>query len=812
MKIGRKKKAIRRKRTSQSGPRYWVTVGTLAAYTAVTGKSSWLAYAQEARGTKPSPSVAQTLTVQRFDIPPGPLNTVLGAFRDATGIQAVMSNEEMGSVASPGVSGLYSAEQGLKQLLAGTGIGYRFSDPETVTLEILGPSESVVVTEEAPLSTPKYTEPLRDTPQTITVVPREVMQAQGTTTLRDALRNVAGISLAAGEGGAQGDNLTIRGFTARNDIFIDGMRDFGSYYRDPFNLEEIQVLQGPSSVMFGRGSTGGVVNLTTKTPQLSPFVTGTVDFGTDRTKRIAVDIDKPLPALGTGAAFRLSFMGHDSQVAGRDIAENRRCGIAPSLALGLGSPTRLTLSYFHQSADDTPDYGIPWLFNGPAPVRRENYYGFQNANFLRTSVDIGSAKFEHDFSPNITLRNELRLANYNRSAQITEARVPTTATPDTPLNAIAVNRGQIAVDSIESFFQDQLDVTVRFETGWIKHTLVAGVEAGRETSDPTRPTFTGVPVTSLLEPDTNQPFSGGATITSRVQTTAISFGAFAIDTLRLGEKWQLVGGARWDRFDADYKQFVPPTAAFQRVDTMPSWRGALVYKPKPTGSIYFGYGTSFNPSAESLSLSASIANIPPEKNKTYEVGTKWDLSSGRCSLRTALFRTEKTNAREPDPNNPLRNVLSGNQLVEGVEFEAATRLTSRWQIISSYAFLHSELATSQFYPAAVGSPLANVPQNTFNLWSQYQLPSRLEVGGGAQFVDKRTASTTAPFDPVTGLIKEVPGYWDFNAMAKYPLSERLDLQLNVYNLTNKYYFDQIHPGHIVPGIGRTALLGLNFRF
>ena len=155
-----------------------MTLGTLAAYTAVTGKSSWFAYAQEARGTKPSLSVGQTLTVQRFDIPPGPLNTVSGAFRDATGIQVVLSNEEMGSVASPGVSGLYSAEQGLKQLLAGTGIGYRFTDPETVTLEILGPSESVVVTEQAPLNTPKYTEPLRDTPQTITVVPREVMQAQ----------------------------------------------------------------------------------------------------------------------------------------------------------------------------------------------------------------------------------------------------------------------------------------------------------------------------------------------------------------------------------------------------------------------------------------------------------------------------------------------------------------------------------------------------------------------------------------------------------------------------------------------------------
>jgi catecholate siderophore receptor len=664
---------------------------------------------------------------------------------------------------------------------------------------------------EAP-SLPKYTEPLRDTPQSITVVPHEVMEDQGVTTLRDALRNVAGISIAAGEGGSQGDNLTLRGFTARNDIFLDGMRDFGSYYRDPFNLESIEVLKGPSSIMFGRGSTGGVINQVSKMPGLTSFSAGTLAFGNDRTRRATADVQTPLPDLGPNAALRFNLMGHESKLAGREVGVTRRFGFAPTLALGLGTPTRLTFSYFHQSEDDIPDYGIPWLFNGPAPVSRSNYYGFKENNFLKTDVDIVTVKMEHDFSEALTIRDQLRYGHYTRDAQITEARIAGTPTPATPLTEINVIRNQIVADSVETFLQNQLDVTARFSTGFIRHTLVAGVEAGRETSDPTRATFTGVPGTSLLTPDEGQLFSGNSTITSRINTTATSIAGYAIDTLKLGEKWELIGGFRWDRFSASYEQSVPPGSAFDRVDRMLSWRGALVYKPMPDGSVYFGYGTSFNPSAETLALSAANADIPPEKNKTFEVGSKWDLFSKNLALRAALFRTEKTNAREPDPNNPLLNVLSGEQRVDGFELETAGRLTDRWKIFSGYAFMKSKLVSSVFFPTAVGAQLANVPKNTFNLWTTYAFPWGFEVGAGGQYVASRTASTTVPVDPATGLMKEVPGYWTVDAMAEYYLSERIAIQLNLYNLTDKYYDDQIHPAHIVPGAGRSALLTMRFRF
>jgi catecholate siderophore receptor len=658
---------------------------------------------------------------------------------------------------------------------------------------------------------PKYTEPLRDTPQSISVVPKEVMNEQGVTTLRDTLRNVPGISIAAGEGGAQGDNLTVRGFSARNDLFIDGMRDFGSYYRDPFNTEAVEVLQGPSSVTFGRGTTGGVVNQESKKPKLDSFYGGTFNVGTDQTERVTLDFDHAVPLLVKGAAFRLNLMANDNKVAGRDVAENRRYGIAPALSLGLNGPTQFTVSYLHQTADDTPDYGIPWLLDHPAPVDRQNYYGFPDTNRLQTKANIGTATLRHEFTKNITLHSQTRYAHYSRGALISEALVPTTVTPTTPLASIEVTRNEIAADSVETFGQNQTDVVYKIRTGHIAQTLVAGTEIGHETSTPIRFAFTRVPQTSLLHPDTHQPFGGVRTLRSETDATALSFATYMVDTVKLTDKVQVIGGIRWDRFDAEVSQAVAPASSFNRVDNMVSWRGAIVFRPVNNASIYFDYGTSANPSAEALALSATTANTAPETNKTYEVGSKVDFSRG-ISTRVSVFRTDKDNGREPstDPALALQNVLAGSQRVDGFEFELNGRVSDRCQLMLGYALLDSRVLKSLAFPLAVGAPLANVPRNTLTFWTNYRMPLRLMLGGGGQFVDSRTASSTTPF--VNGLLKQVPSYWVFDAVAKYPLTDRIDLQVNVYNLANRYYYDQIHPAHIVPGGGRRALAGLNFKF
>jgi len=791
-----------------------MAIGTLAAYgIAVPTKTAFACLQDRVGGPSSSDTTDQgaTLPLRRFDIPAGPLEDAIAAFQKATGVNVHFTNEGIKTLNSKGVTGLHTVEEGLRLLLEGSGVSARFTAARSVELELRAGASTVDVSATvSQVTSPKYTEPMRDTAQTIDVVSGQTMDQQGVTTLRDALRNVAGISLAAGEGGSQGDNLTIRGFTARNDLFIDGMRDFGSYYRDPFNTEEVEVLQGPSSVTFGRGSTGGVVNQQTKSASLSHSISGSLDLGTDLTRRVTLDVNEPVKALGDGAAFRINIMGDENNVAGRNAAKNRRFGVAPTLSLGLGTATRWTFSYFHQDADDIPDYGIPWLFNGPAPVNRNNFYGFQS-DYLRTYDDIATARMEHDVSSHITIRDQVRFANYVRDVRITEPQI-LTPTLSTPLSALVVNRHEIAVNSVESYLDNQLDMTAHFKTAGVEHTLVAGIEGSRETSDPTCPTITGDPTTSLLNPVDTQPYSGIAPITSQVKTTALSVAAYVLDTVKVGKHWDLTGGVRWDRFDTDYKQSIAPATAFSRVDAMPTWRAAVVYKPVDRGSIYFDYGTSFNPSAESLSLSASNANLPPEKNKTYEFGTKWDVPGTRLSFTAAVFRTDKTNAREPDPTNSLLNVLAGNQRVNGAQVGVKGHITRKWELTTSYANLDSRVVSSNYYPAAIGAQLANVPRNTFNIWNEYHLPWRWEMGGGANYVSSRTASSTVPLDPTTGLVKEVPGYWVFNAMFKRPINEHVDFQANINNIANRYYYDELHPGHIVLGPGRSALLGFKFKF
>jgi catecholate siderophore receptor len=832
----------------------WLALGTVTAYAAVAfarptpQQSTSAAVPNDPKQSSGTPN----LTVRRFNITAGSLDIAVAAFERFTGVHVMLSipTETIAGFRSPGVVGLYSDRQAMTLLLAGTGLSSREQSDGSIVIAVTAKEDVVVSAQNsAPqIELDRYPMPLLDTPQSITVISQQTMQDQGAATLRDALRNAPGISLAAGEGGSQGDNLTLRGFTARNDIFLDGMRDFGSYYRDSFNYESVEVLEGPSSVTFGRGSTGGVINQESKSPELHPFVVAEGDLGTDVTRRFTVDINQPLPKLGTGDAVRLNVMGHDANVAERDVTENKRFGVAPELALGLGTPNRLRASYFHFNENDIPDYGIPWYFNHPAQVARHNYYGFRDGNFLDTNVNMGTVKAEHDIDGWATLRNTIRYANNERHARITEPQVNNATagliTPTTPLDQVNVNRNQIAVYSNESFLWDQLDATVHGTTFGIRHVAVIGAEGGRETSDPKRPTFNyvnaagqtinTVPTADLLRPNEDQLFAGTAARSSDVHATSTSYGIYLLDTMQFGRHWEFTGGARFDRFNTDEKSVAyptptqsvaggpvtqgPPTITYpSRLDRKPSWRAAVVYKPRENGSIYFDYGTSWNPSAETLSLTVGpngtgTANLAPEFNRSYEVGSKWDFNQSRLSLRADLFRTTKDNAREASPTNSLLYVLAGTQRVDGAEVAVVGRINSQWRVLSSYTYMHSEVVASQYYPQSVGYKLANVPDNLFNLWTTYQPTSRWVMGLGGNFVDSRTASSTVPLDPTTGLIKQVPSYWVFNAMGSYSLGEHVSLQANIFNLADRNYIDEIHPAHIVPGAGTSGLFGLNFKF
>jgi catecholate siderophore receptor len=794
---------MKSKSRKRRAPRYWiVAIGTMGMLVAYCPRNSHNIILGKGRHDDAAMATQQQIT---FDIPAGRLESVLLAFQKVSGLHVVIPNDAMRSIASAGVSGRYSSEQALREILRDTGISYRFSDRQTVILEIHAGTESVEVRDDARsiVSSPKYTEPLLDTPQTITVISKEVIEEQGATTLRDVLKNVPGLTITAGEGGnPAGDNLTLRGFSARNDIFVDGVRDLSPQSRDPFNLEQVDVVKGPGSVYTGRGSTGGSINLLNKTPGVKRTFGGTFDFGTDRTRRATADVNVP---FGDSLAFRMNLLAHHSGVAGRDVVKFERWGVAPSLTWGLGKPTRFTASYYKLKQNNISDYGIPWVpvtnnalvafRDRPAPVPRNTFYGLRNRDFEKLNSDLVTLKFEHDFNDNLSLRNQLRFANSSRDSIATPPRFANN-------NSTNINRELRSWQTEDKVWDNQTDFSVRFSTGRIEHALVSGFDFTRENN--TRKTRTAANMlTTLLNPNPDDVFTGPITVSPIVgDVTANSQALYLFDTAKFGKKWELTGGLRWDRFDADG---IRTTGALvSRVDRMLSVRAGAVFKPLPQGAIYASYGTSLNPSLEGLSYNTANTVIDPEKTYTVEAGSKWDFFGGRMLLSGALFRVEKLNARTPGvlPGDPPQ-VLQGKQRVDGLELSVEGNVTRAWQVLAGYTFLDSQTVDSNV-PAEIGKELVNTAPNSFNVWTTYRLPAGFHFGGGARFVGRRFGNTINT--------RFVDAYWTFDVMASYPISKHVDLKLNLYNLTDKFYFDRIGGGHVVPGPGRAAMLSTSFRF
>ncbi len=444
-------------------------------------------------------------------------------------------------------------------LLAGTGLGILQShsayaqDPKSEApvdrstvqeVSVLGQKDAYKVNTS---SLSKLTAPILDTPQSVDTITQQVMQDRAITDLNQALRNVPGITIGAGEFKSMGNSPTIRGFVARTDMFLDGIRDYGDYYRDPFNLEDVEVLEGPSGILFGRGSTGGVIEQASKLPMLHEAISGVLSGATDDTRRATIDVNEPLSGLGTGTALRVNAMGVKADVTDRDVVADSRWGFAPSITFGLGTASRATLAYYHQYNDDIPDYGLPYFGATPAAVSRDNFYGFRS-DFMRTRTDIASFKVDHDFSAAFTLENQLRFASYGRSFRFSEPLIATSVPLTTALSSVNVTRNVNAGNSVDTMLWDQLFGTVRFQTGDIHNASVIGIEGGHEKAGPNFYNFSGVPTTALLNPNENQAFSGLEFPRYATHLSANSVAPFLMNTATL-DRWQAILGVRWDRFE-----------------------------------------------------------------------------------------------------------------------------------------------------------------------------------------------------------------------------------------------------------------------
>jgi catecholate siderophore receptor len=652
---------------------------------------------------------------------------------------------------------------------------------------------------------PLLTQPLIDTPQTITAISEAVIQLQGATDLRDVLRNDPSVSAHADEDNAQGTNVYIRGFSARYDMYLDGQLDFGSYYRDPFNLEGVEVLTGPSSVLFGRGSTGGAIAQGSKKPRADEFADGTLSVGTDRLERVTADANLPLLQ---GTAFRVNGMAQEAGIAGRDVVGTKRVGIAPSFSAGMDSTTQLTISYLYQRQWDKPDYGVPWVDIGaptnvshPAPVPPDNFYGFQS-DYSHVSVNLLTASLRSEPAENISLRNQVRYGVYDQEYREAEPGIRPIIAPGTPLSTITVTRTERGGSAHQTFLDDQLSFTAGFETFGVQHRLVAGAEAGRQNSRPTVLKFSGVPGTNLMAPNEDQAFSATSTPSSVVHFVANTQALFATDTLRFGEHWELNGAARVDRFAAHYRNEVPSPVTLEHTDVVPSWRGAAIYKPIPDVSVYAMYGTSFDPSAEGLSLSASTANLAPERSHSVETGAKWDANK-YLLLSGALFRTVMSNLREASPTDPSTQILAGTARSEGLELEAQGYPTRGWLVLAGLTYMDALILSSP--NGDRGSQLQNAPRTSLRMFSAYDLTGRLTVGGSIAYSSSRVPGTVVDGN---GFRQQVPGYWTASASARYRVASRISLQLNVDNIADRRFYDGLDDNHVNVSAGRSARLSM----
>jgi len=690
------------------------------------------------------------------------------------------------------------------------------------------------------LASPKFTKPIRDIPQTLTVVPEELIREQNATSLRDVLRNVPGISMQAGEGGGgpAGDNLSIRGFAARSDIFVDGIRDTagGGYSRDPFNLEQVEVAKGPASTNAGRGSTGGSINLSSKTPKLDNRYDLMLSGGTDDLYRGTFDVNQAVPNLN-GVAVRLNGVYHSQDIPGRDFVENERWGIAPSIAIGLGTDTRFTLSYLHLDQDNVPDYGIPFvprtsvnaaLPGGIPAVDYDNFYGNLARDHEKLQTDLITGVFEHDFSDVLKLRSAVRVGRSRRDSITTAPRfvngvVPPPAPGDPPFPAgstfptTTLNRQFQSRDQVDTTFSNVTDLRYDFSTGIVDHEVVAGFEIARDNSTNYGRVAPAAPTTDLYAPTPWDPYTGFASRSGAVtDVTTDSLGIFLFDSAEIGEKWLVTGGLRWDSFDATYTN-LPATFSstvpiseglyLARKDEEFSYRAAVTYKPCEQGSIYLGYGTSFNPSTEGLTYStnALLVATKPEESETIELGTKWEFFDSKMLLSAALFRTDKSNARTTDPISGVID-LTGEQRVQGLELGVNGSITDEWRIFGGYTYMDSEVLESKA-PLELGNEVSNTPEHALSLWTTYDLPRGFAVGAGTQYVDTRFNNQAN-----RGTRQEAPSYTLVDAMVSYEVNENLTLRLNGYNLADKDYIDRLGGGHFVPGQGRSFVLSANMTF
>jgi catecholate siderophore receptor len=702
----------------------------------------------------------------------------------------------------PGTSTLKVAAAGFAELSQRVNSAQVGTGPREFVLQIAGVRESVSVTASAGYDVPasssptKTLTPLRDVPQSITVVTQELIKDQLMMSIGDVVKYVPGITAHQGENNR--DDLVIRGNRSSADFFLNGVRDDVQYYRDLYNLDRVEALKGPNAMIFGRGGGGGVVNRVIKEASFQPLRAGTLQAGAYGNKRLTTDLDQPLtPTL----AFRVNGMVEDSG-SFRTGVNLERAGVNPTLTFAPNSQTKLTVGYEYLRDTRVADRGITSFQGRPAAVDPSTFYGNPDESHVRARVNIGSALVEHQLA-RLTLRSRTMVGGYDRFYQ---NFVPGAVSPDQ--SRVTLTAYNNASNRTNVF--NQTDLTYAASIGGVRHTLLAGAEVGRQMTDNFRQSgFFNNTAASLLVPfsqpmmTTPVTFRQNATDADNHVRAEVA-AAFAQDQVELSRDLQVIGGVRLDRFDLQYHNNRNGDA-LSRVDTLVSPRAGIVFKPIARVSLYGSHSVSYLPSAgdQFSSLTVVTQQLKPEQFKNYEVGMKWDFLSA-LSLTTAVYRLDRTNTRSTDPNDPTRIVQTGSQRTNGFELGVNGRITPAWRVAGGYAY-QDAFVTSATAAARAGAQAGQVPHHTFSLWNHYQFNSRLAAGLG---VLHRSDMFAAIDNTVT-----LPGYTRVDAAAYLRLRKGLRLQANVENLFDEKYFVNADGNtNISPGAPRALRVALMATF
>lgn len=672
------------------------------------------------------------------------------------------------------------------------------------TITVIGP-RTYRVTENS--SSTRTDTPLIDVPQAITVVTEAELRDRAAQNLADTVRYVPGVSFAQGEGNR--DTPIFRGNASTADMFVDGVRDDVQYFRDLYNVEQVDVLRGSNGMIFGRGGGGGVINRVTRQANGRDIHAFTAQASGEGGGRVTGDFGV---AIDDMASFRITGVYEDSD-SYRDDVSYERNGVNPTFALQIDANTLLRVGYEYYDYEFVADRGVSSFAGRPLDVDPRTFMGDPARSPTTATVNAINLRFEHEFTNGLQLTNHTRWGIYDKFYQ----NVFPGATSGGGAN-VAIEAYNQATDR-NSFF-NQTDLQFDFATGGIDHDILVGFEFGRQITDNFRSTgyFTAISptTTSVTAPVASPRYTGPIEFRQSATDadnhgTATQYAAFVQDQIELSPHWQALVGVRYDRFESELTNN-RTGAQFSAEDNLYSPRFGLIFKPAENASIYASYSQTFVPRAgeQLASLTAANSALDPEEWENIELGVKWDISPS-LSLTGAIYQLQRTNVAVTDPLNSTQLILVDGQEVRGVEIGLSGDLSDHWHVVGGYAYQDSEILSNQSATIRQGATLAQTPEQSFSLWNRYDLTDAIGVGLGVIYVGERFAAVENTVTPASNVVLE--DYTRVDAAAYWTINANLRVQVNVENVLDEEYFINAHSNtNVMPGSPRSFRVGLSAAF